>query len=77
MKKKINTRKMQDKNGHRFLQLISFSFMFSFTRDLVTKIEEGKDNKGGHFFFLSYLWGRFIFTGSNLYPAEERENLGI
>ena len=58
MKKKINKRKMQEKNGHKFLQLISFSFMFSFTRDLVPMIKEGRDNKGGHFFFLSYLWGK-------------------
>ena len=56
MKKEIDTRKMQEKNGHRFLQLI-FSFMFSCIRDLITKIEEGKENKACHFFFLSYLGG--------------------
>ena len=67
MKKEIDTRKMQEKNGHRFLQpIFLFSFMFSCTRDLVTKIEEEKENKESHFFFLSYLGGRFIFTGSNL-----------
>ena len=65
MKKEIDTRKMQEKNGHRFLQLI-FLFMFSCTRDLITKMEEGKENKTGHFFLLSYLGGRFIFTSSNL-----------
>ena len=66
MKKEIDTRKMQEKNGHRFLQPFFFSFMFSCKRDLITNIEEGKENKVGHFFFLSYLRGRFIFTSSNL-----------
>ena len=65
MKKEIYTRKMQEKNGHRFLQL-KFLFLFSCTRDLITKVEEGKENKAGHFLFLSYLGGRFIFNGSNL-----------
>ena len=65
MKKEIDTRKMQEKNGHEFLRLV-FLFMFSCTRDLITKIEEGKGNKAGNFFFLSSLGGRFIFTGSNL-----------
>ena len=55
MKRKINTRKMKEKNGHRFLQLICFPFMFSFTSDLVIKIEEGIDNKAGYFFVLSYI----------------------
>ena len=65
MKKEIDIRKMQEKNGHRFLQLI-FLFMFSGTRDLIAKVEEGKENKVGNFLFLLYLGGRFIFTGSNL-----------
>ena len=65
MEKEIDTRKMQEKNGHGFLQLI-FLFMFSCTRDLITKVEEEKENKAGHFLFLSYLGGKFIFTGSNL-----------
>ena len=55
MEKKINKRKMQDKNGHRFLQQISFSFLFSFTRDLVPMIEEGSTTREVFFFFLSYL----------------------
>ena len=66
MKKEIDTRQMQEKNGHIFFLQLIFSFMFSCTRDLITKIEEGKENKAGHFFFLSYLGGRFIFTSSNL-----------
>ena len=65
MQKEIDTRKMQEKNRHRFLQLI-FSFMFLCIRDLITKIDEGKENRAGHFFFLSYLGGRFIFTSLNL-----------
>ena len=56
---------MQEKNGHRFFKLI-FLFMFSCTRDLITRIEEGKENKAGHFVLLSYLGGRFIFTSSNI-----------
>ena len=44
-----------------------FSFMFSFTRDLVTKIEIRKGQQGRSFlFFFSYLLGWIIFTGSNL-----------
>ena len=65
MKKEIDTRILQERNGHRFLQFI-FLFMFSYTRDLITKVEEGKENKACHFLFLSYLGGRFIFTSSNL-----------
>ena len=42
------------------------SFMFACTGNSITKIEEVKENKAGHFLFLSNLSGRFLFTGSNL-----------
>ena len=51
--------------------------MFACTRNSITKIEEVKENRAGHFLFLSYLGGMFIFTGSNLYLVEEGENSGI
>ena len=76
MKKEIDTRKMQEKNGHRFLQLI-FLFMFSCTRDLITKVEEGKENKACHFLFLSYLGGRFIFTGSKYNQHKKERTQGF
>ena len=66
MKKKINTRKMQEKNGYKFFMQLIFSFMFACTRNSITKIEEVKENMAGHFLFLSYLGERFIITGSNL-----------
>ena len=49
MKKEIDIRKMREKNGHRFLLLI-FLFMFSCTRDLITKVEEGKEKRQVIFF---------------------------
>ena len=55
MKKKINTRKMKEKNGQIFAT--NFSFMFSFTRDLVTKIEIRKRKQGRSFLFSIILIG--------------------
>ena len=37
MKKEIDTSILQEKIGHRFLQFI-FLFMFSYTKDLITKV---------------------------------------
>ena len=56
MKKEIDTRKMQEKNGHRFLQLIFFSFMFSCTMDLITRRRKRK--QGGSFLFPIILRGK-------------------
>ena len=55
MKKKINTRKMEEKNGQIFAT--NFSFMFSITRDLITKIEIRKRKHGRSFLFSIILIG--------------------
>ena len=43
-----------------------FSFKFSSIEDLVTKREIREEQRGRSFIFLSFLLGRFKFTGSNL-----------
>ena len=57
--------------------LTDFSFMFACIGNSITKIEEVKENGAGNFLFLSYLGGRFIFIGSNLYLINDGENSGI
>ena len=76
MKKKINTRKMQEKNGHEFLQLISFSFMFYFTRDLVTKIERRKRQQGRSFLFPIILIGTVQIYWFKLITSRRGRELG-
>ena len=58
MKKKINTRKMQEKNGHRFLQLNSFLFMFLCTMGFNYKARGGERTEGWSFHFPIMPMGR-------------------
>ena len=58
---------MQNEIEHQVLQReFFFSFKISDERDLVTKREEGRDNKAIYFFLMSCLCGWFRLTDSNL-----------